>query len=544
MDLTLRTATQAQAGLSENKGQTKASGIDFTNVNEQHFSDLQRSFSLPVDVTGETVDDNSLAQRSGLPEVTLSSALQTDPIRDLAGGAALNPVKAEPAQEFAGAAIDPAKTYATREFAGAAVNPVKAEPTQEFAGAALNPVKTDPTQEFAGAALNPVKTDSTQEFAGAALNPVKTEPAQEFAGAAVNPVKMDPTQEFAEAALNPVKAGPTQKFAGAAHNPVKAEPMLEHAEVAIAPVKADATLEPAEVVIHPVETESMSELAEVAIAPVKADAMLELAGVAIDPLKAIPTLNPAGAVAVAPVKVDPDAVFEQVQRLALVHKRALSPSSSLASRQQDTFSRSAAVGHAISLSNSNSNMQSSTNLPVNLSAAVDNVMPSQAILTSPVLPIDNPAGKIMEWAKVDLTHASQQIESKEAASSRIGGKLLGILHDRINLQASNNIKSAQIRLDPPDLGMITLNVRIEGDKVNVNIASQSSVVREAIIQTSDRLRHDLVSQNFVNVSVDISSGEQREAKKEHHHQSQITSNTFNPNEPEYENGRDEFIVKV
>lgn len=295
-----------------------------------------------------------------------------------------------------------------------------------------------------------------------------------------------------------------------------------------------------------------SELSEVILSSaLQAEPALDLAGttVAIEPVKVEPMLESA-AVVISPVKTAPlqelagAAVFEQVEKLVQVNKRALSPSLSLASEGQDTLSRSAALRDVIRLANSNLNMQSANNLPVNHSAALDNVTPGTAILSSPALPVDNAAGKAIEWAKVDLTPALQNSESKQALSSRIGEKLAAVLHDRINLQASNNIKTAQIRLDPPDLGTITLNVRVEGDKVNINIASQSSVVREAIIQTSERLRHDLVSQNFVNVSVDISSGEQREAKKERHQQTQITSNTFNQNEPELENGRDEFIVKI
>ncbi len=297
-----------------------------------------------------------------------------------------------------------------------------------------------------------------------------------------------------------------------------------------------------------------SELSEVILpSALQAESVLDLAGVAVGPVKtepagaatysvnADPALAPAGTAAMQPLKVDPGAVFEQVERLVQVNKRTLSPPLSLVSEQQNILSRSAGE---IRLANSSLNMQSANNLQVNHNLSLENVTLSPAVLSSPALPVDNAAGKTIEWAKVDLSSALHNSESKQALSSRIGEKLAAILHDRINLQASNNIKTAQIRLDPPDLGTITLNVRVEGDKVNVNIASQNSVVREALMQTSERLRHDLVSQNFVNVSVDISSGEQREAKKEHYQQTQITSNTFNPNEPEVENGRDEFIVKI
>ena len=233
-----------------------------------------------------------------------------------------------------------------------------------------------------------------------------------------------------------------------------------------------------------------------------------------------------------------------MEKLVQVNQRVLVPSVSLVSGQQETPSLFSGLGVVNRLANSTLNTQSGNNLSVNYGAGGDNVTPSPAILTSAALPVDNTGGKAIEWAKVDLTPALQNTESKQAVSSRIGEKLSAILQDKINIQASNNIKTAQIRLDPPDLGTITLNVRVEGDKVNVNIASQSSVVREAIIQTSERLRHDLVSQNFVNVSVDISSGGQKEAKKEHYQQTEIITNTFTPNESEVEDDHEEFIVKI
>lgn len=64
------------------------------------------------------------------------------------------------------------------------------------------------------------------------------------------------------------------------------------------------------------------------------------------------------------------------------------------------------------------------------------------------------------------------------------------------------------------------------------------------MQTSERLRHELVNQNFVNVSVDISSGEQAQAGKKHQQQQQVTDNHFSVDSEQNKQNQDEFIVKV
>jgi flagellar hook-length control protein FliK len=246
--------------------------------------------------------------------------------------------------------------------------------------------------------------------------------------------------------------------------------------------------------------------------------------------------HPAALIPAENARVD---LIAQVEGFTRVNQRTVQPTLSLSSDALKGASDSDRVRDAIHLSNANS-------LPLK-NASFLGTDPAQKN-TSPLQGINAAANglteKTIEWAKVDLHAEVQKSESKAATSSRIGEKLMAILQDRINIQASNNIKSAQIRLDPPDLGHIKLTVAIEGDKVSVGIVSQNTVVREGLMQTSERLRHELVNQNFVDVSVDISSGSEGQANKEQNSQEQILANESTAVDEQTGNNQDEFIAKV
>ncbi|WP_305404611.1 flagellar hook-length control protein FliK [Photobacterium leiognathi] len=109
--------------------------------------------------------------------------------------------------------------------------------------------------------------------------------------------------------------------------------------------------------------------------------------------------------------------------------------------------------------------------------------------------------------------------SIDPQSPQWGEKMINILQDRVSLQATQNMQEARIRLDPPDLGKLDLIVKMEGDKLTVQISANNSAVRDALSQVSERLRHDL-QQQFMSVNVNISHGEQQS------HRQQTTEHTL------------------
>jgi len=179
-------------------------------------------------------------------------------------------------------------------------------------------------------------------------------------------------------------------------------------------------------------------------------------------------------------------------------------------------------------------------------AALSDLPSTNSVAASANVADPSSSVKVLEWAKVDLTATVNNQHDKSVVASQVGEKLNAILQDKINIQAASGIKTAQIRLDPPDMGHIKLIVSIEGDKVSVNMSAQNSIVREGLIQTSDRLRNDLVNENFVNVAINIDEGTDshsgKGANKEQGPET-IARNFFVEEEGPLE-PQDEFIVKI
>ncbi|WP_255557991.1 flagellar hook-length control protein FliK [Photobacterium sp. WH24] len=105
----------------------------------------------------------------------------------------------------------------------------------------------------------------------------------------------------------------------------------------------------------------------------------------------------------------------------------------------------------------------------------------------------------VEWASVKLPQSQQ---------GKWGEQMIQVLQDRVQLQASQNLQEARIRLDPPDLGKLDLTVRMDGDRLSVQIHASQSAVRDALVQVSERLRAELQEQNFVHVDVNVGDGRQ------------------------------------
>ncbi|MDE1076959.1 flagellar hook-length control protein FliK, partial [Escherichia coli] len=79
--------------------------------------------------------------------------------------------------------------------------------------------------------------------------------------------------------------------------------------------------------------------------------------------------------------------------------------------------------------------------------------------------------------------------------------LSATIADKVSVQINAKTPTATIRLDPPDLGKIELVVKLDNDKLHIQINASSNTTRESIQMTSDRLRAELVEQNFLNVDV-------------------------------------------
>lgn len=111
---------------------------------------------------------------------------------------------------------------------------------------------------------------------------------------------------------------------------------------------------------------------------------------------------------------------------------------------------------------------------------------------------------VSEWAPIRL--ATQQPQ-------HWGRDLMAALGDRLSMQVNQNVKEARIRLDPPELGRIEMTVRLDGDRLNIQLNASNHQVRDLLSQHADRLRTDLLAQNHQ--SVDVHVGQQNDQRDSH-----------------------------
>jgi flagellar hook-length control protein FliK len=117
---------------------------------------------------------------------------------------------------------------------------------------------------------------------------------------------------------------------------------------------------------------------------------------------------------------------------------------------------------------------------------------------SPALSAARPAE--YQWAPARLA----------ASEAQWGQQLVDVLKDRVELQVNHSIKQAHIRLDPPELGRVELTVRMEGDRLNVQLNVTNPAVREALIQSMERLRMSLAPHHAGGVEVNVGQGGEQE----------------------------------
>lgn len=84
--------------------------------------------------------------------------------------------------------------------------------------------------------------------------------------------------------------------------------------------------------------------------------------------------------------------------------------------------------------------------------------------------------------------------------------------ERVAVMASKNLTSAEIQLDPPELGQLLVRVTLNQEQASVNFSSQNAAVREALDQTAQRLREmfDAEGLNLINVDVSDRSFRQQQ----------------------------------
>lgn len=85
----------------------------------------------------------------------------------------------------------------------------------------------------------------------------------------------------------------------------------------------------------------------------------------------------------------------------------------------------------------------------------------------------------------------------QALGEKVGQNAWGeSIAQRVSLMAGQKVTSAQIQLDPPELGAMTVKVTVNGDQATVSFQSPHAIVRDALEQSFPRLQEMLGQQGI------------------------------------------------
>ncbi|KAF1067513.1 MAG: Flagellar hook-length control protein [Pseudomonas citronellolis] len=127
----------------------------------------------------------------------------------------------------------------------------------------------------------------------------------------------------------------------------------------------------------------------------------------------------------------------------------------------------------------------------------------------PEVPKENFASKLEGLAQA--LNSSSTITSR-AVNATVPGQAVAVpqngwteaVVDRVMWMSSQNLKSADIQMEPADLGKLEVRINMTPDQTQVTFASQNANVREALDSQQHRLREMLNQQGMNQVNVNVS----------------------------------------
>ncbi|WP_144212016.1 flagellar hook-length control protein FliK [Shewanella donghaensis] len=122
---------------------------------------------------------------------------------------------------------------------------------------------------------------------------------------------------------------------------------------------------------------------------------------------------------------------------------------------------------------------------------------------------------VSQWGPVSVTQSAPLLHQAH--------EMMSPLREQLRFQIDQQIKQAELRLDPPELGKVELNIRLDGDRLHVQMHAANPAVRDALLMGLDRLRMELEmdhgGQVDVDVDVDVDISQQQpgqDAQKQQH----------------------------
>jgi len=131
-----------------------------------------------------------------------------------------------------------------------------------------------------------------------------------------------------------------------------------------------------------------------------------------------------------------------------------------------------------------------------------------------------PQSQVSQWGPVPITPTALQAQ-----------ELLSPLREQLRFQIDQHIKKAELRLDPPELGKVELSIRLDGDRLHIQIHAANTSVRDSLMIGLDRLRAELAMDHGGQIDVDVGQGDKKEQAPNH-------DGTRNMDIAKQNNGRD------
>jgi len=109
------------------------------------------------------------------------------------------------------------------------------------------------------------------------------------------------------------------------------------------------------------------------------------------------------------------------------------------------------------------------------------------------------------------------------------------LTDKVMWMSSQNLKSAEIKLNPAELGRLDIRVQVNSDQTQITFTSAHAGVRESLESQSFRLRELMAQQGMQDVDVNVadqSETDQRDERELRELMAEQHSGTAQPNQEE------------
>lgn len=219
-----------------------------------------------------------------------------------------------------------------------------------------------------------------------------------------------------------------------------------------------------------------------------------------------------------------------------------------AQEQPEPTSPSAAAGAAISLAGSfaeASTLQSrqETAAPVQVPVPTGNTEPLALAATEAL--VGAAQARVAEAAPTSsvaqpgtatpAVAVAERLVRLEGTLAERGEQMLQALRNSVQFQLNNQQQVAVIRLDPPELGNLEIQVSQESGRLSIQINAAQADTLRLLQQTSDRLRHELLTQQFVQVSVQMGgeghSGQHSHGNRRGLGEAPVRGNPLNASDP-------------